>query len=87
MAFPPVLFLSSAPDLRALPTARGAPFFTSLIHTRSPSAMDSSASVMPGPMTSAPLVTKGTAPISTVTALASGLYFRRPLIVRNGLSS
>ena len=57
MALPGSFEASASPVRRATPMASGAPFLASLIQTRSPSAMDGSASVMPGPMTSAPLVT------------------------------
>ena len=74
-------------ERRDTPTARGILFLTSLIQTRSPSDISGSASSIPGPMTSAPLVTNGTAPMSTVTYLDVGEYFIIPLIVRNGFPS
>src|SRR5581483_7737732 len=56
-----------APGITPSPTARGALFFSSRTHSRSPTWMAGSASVMPGAMTSAPLFTNFTAPMSTVT--------------------
>ena len=87
MAFPEALASISAAERMATPTASGAWFLTSLIQTRSPSDISGSASSIPGPITSAPLATKGTAPMSTVTYLREGLYFIIPLIVRKGFPS
>ncbi len=87
IAFPGALDSRSAAERNETPIARGALFLTSLIHTRSPSAMSGSTSSIPGPITSAPLATNGTAPMSTVTYLRVGLYFITPLMVRKGFSS
>ncbi len=87
MALPGSLEHRPSAERRETPTASGILFLTSLIHTRSPSATDGSASSIPGPMTSAPLVTNGTAPMSTVTNLETGEYLIIPLMVRNGFPS
>ena len=87
MAFPGSLEHRPSAERSETPTARGILFLTSLIHTKSPSATEGSASSIPGPMTSAPLVTNGTAPMSTVTYLDVGEYLIIPLTVRNGFPS
>jgi len=72
--FPPIRLLKHkatksfvSVDMGAVPIARGRLWVMSRIQTRSPSFMPGSTSTIPGAMTSAPLVTYGTAPMSTET--------------------